>query len=63
MHQTPEDTGDTASLTARADVKHMLVTHVGPMLTGGGHATTVRAASAFGGPTTCARENESHRID
>jgi ribonuclease BN (tRNA processing enzyme) len=57
VHHTPEDTG---ALAARAGVKRLLVTHVGPTLTP--ETATDRAASVFGGPTGCARENETHQI-
>jgi len=56
-HHTPEDTG---ALAARARVGRLLVTHVGPTLTP--EAATARAAAAFGGPTECARENETHVV-
>ena len=57
VHHTPEDTG---ALAARAGVGRLLVTHVGPTLTP--EAATSRAAAAFGSPTECARENETHII-
>jgi hypothetical protein len=41
-------------------VKKLMVTHVGYDL--GAEAATARAAAAFGGPTLCARDNETHAI-
>jgi ribonuclease BN (tRNA processing enzyme) len=50
VHLAPEDTGRTARA---ADVRKLLVTHVGPTLTP--EAATARAAAAFVGPTAVAR--------
>jgi ribonuclease BN (tRNA processing enzyme) len=57
VHLTPEDTGAAARL---AGVRQLLVTHVGPTLTA--EAATVRAASAFGGPTSAARVGETKDV-
>ncbi|TCC45499.1 MBL fold metallo-hydrolase [Kribbella pittospori] len=47
VHHTPAQTGDLAH---RANTKHLVVTHVGPLLDP--VAATSTAAEAFGGPTT-----------
>jgi ribonuclease BN (tRNA processing enzyme) len=47
VHHTPAQTGDLAH---RANTKHLVVTHVGPLLDP--VAATSQAAEAFGGPTT-----------
>ncbi|WP_406057588.1 MBL fold metallo-hydrolase [Kribbella sp. NBC_00889] len=47
VHHTPAQTGDLAH---RANTKHLVVTHVGPLLDP--VAATSHAAEAFGGPTT-----------
>ena len=47
VHHTPAQTGD---LAYRANTKHLVVTHVGPLLDP--VAATSQAAEAFGGPTT-----------
>jgi ribonuclease BN (tRNA processing enzyme) len=54
-HHTPEDTG---ALAARARVRQLVVTHVGPTLTPEG--ATARAAAVFGGRTDCAREGQTY---
>jgi ribonuclease BN (tRNA processing enzyme) len=50
-HCTPEDAGAVAR---RANVRELLITHVGPTLTP--TVATQRAADVFGGPTRTARE-------
>jgi ribonuclease BN (tRNA processing enzyme) len=57
VHHTPEATG---ALAARARVGRLLVIHVGPTLSP--EVAAARAAAAFGGPTECARENETHVV-
>lgn len=57
VHLTPEDAGAAAR---EAAVRQLLVTHVGPTLTP--EAATIRAASAFGGPTAAARVGETRTV-
>jgi ribonuclease BN (tRNA processing enzyme) len=49
VHHTPSEAG---SLAYRTRAKHLVVTHVGPLLDP--IEATSEAATAFGGPTTCA---------
>lgn len=49
VHHTPAEAG---SLAFRTQAKHLVVTHVGPLLDP--RKATSEAAEAFGGPTTCA---------
>jgi ribonuclease BN (tRNA processing enzyme) len=57
LHSTPEE---AAQMATAAGVKKLMVTHVAYDL--GVEAATARAAAAFGGPTVCARDNETHEI-
>ncbi len=56
-HCTPEDAGTCAR---RAKVGCLVVTHVGPTLTG--REAIRRAAAAFGGTTALARDGGTHTI-
>ncbi|MFB6719686.1 MBL fold metallo-hydrolase [Kribbella sp. NPDC056345] len=49
VHHTPVQAG---ALARRTGAKHLVVTHVGPLLDP--QQATAEAAAAFGGPTTCA---------
>jgi len=49
VHHTPQQTG---ALARRTNAKHLVVTHVGPLLDP--TEATAAAAQTFGGPTTCA---------
>jgi ribonuclease BN (tRNA processing enzyme) len=57
VHLTPEDAGSTART---AQVRQLLVTHVGPTLTP--EAATARASLGFGGPTSAARVGETYAV-
>ncbi|MEU6380492.1 MBL fold metallo-hydrolase [Streptomyces sp. NPDC046909] len=57
VHLTPEDAGSTARA---AQVRQLLVTHVGPSLTP--EVATARAASVFDGPTSAARVGETRTV-
>lgn len=57
LHSTPEE---AAAMAAAAGVKKLMITHVAYEL--GAETATARAAAAFGGPTVCARDNETHPI-
>ncbi|MFF4498973.1 MBL fold metallo-hydrolase [Streptomyces sp. NPDC001401] len=57
VHLTPEDAGRAARVAA---VRELLITHVGPTLTP--ESATERAAWAFGGPTSTAREGVTRTV-
>lgn len=57
VHLTPEDAGRIAR---EANVRELLITHVGPTLNR--ESATARAAVAFGRPTDTAREGDSRIV-
>jgi ribonuclease BN (tRNA processing enzyme) len=57
VHLTPEDAGAVAE---EANVRELLVTHVGPTLTP--ESATERAAAVFGGRTSTAREGDIRTV-
>src|SRR5205807_499679 len=57
VHLTPEDAG---AIAKQAQVRQLLVTHVGPTLTP--EAATERAGAVFGGRTVTAREGDTTTV-